>query len=70
MCRDIPAAGAIGLSGTIYLTSVANGAYGGNLEVNLQNSSGGSDQVTGTFNTSNCAGLGALIGQNRTTTCI
>ena len=77
-CKDVAANDALGVSGTVHLTSASNGVYAGSYDVMLAAidattgspvSGGTNEHVTGTFNTSSCAGLAPFIKIQRTFTC-
>jgi hypothetical protein len=65
-CTSVSAKAAEGVSGTVTLTSVNNGAYSGSFDIMLNSS----DHVTGSFTASACAGLSALISSQKPMTCI
>jgi hypothetical protein len=76
-CSDVIANDAIGVSGTVHLTTASGGVFSGTYDVQLSAvdsnhnpvSGGTNEHVTGTFSTAACSGLGAFIKLQRTLTC-
>ena len=75
-CKAVSAQGVGGVNGTVQLTRADANGYTGTFDLNLQQTdasghvTGTADHVTGTFNTTNCAGLAGLVATNRHTTCM
>jgi hypothetical protein len=75
-CKDDVAHDSSGISGTVKLTAVNNGAYKGTFTATMQGTdaqgkpiAGTTDSVSGSFDTPSCASLGVLVSSTRTTTC-
>jgi hypothetical protein len=64
-CMSMASTSEGAMTGSIQLTSVANGVYAGSMDVMMQMSGGGSmDHVTGEFHAQPCAGLATAFNTN------
>jgi hypothetical protein len=63
-CTEVPAQSAVATSGSVKVTSVANGAYSGTYTIGFETG----EQVSGEFHTANCPGLANYLA-NTTHSC-